>query len=380
MIEISRDFEVALTKRLAENLPFIQVLVGPRQVGKTTAVRRIASQWCGPSVVASADDPTSKRASWLTLQWQAAQQRGEGTLLVIDEIQKVQGWAEAVKALYDPVRESRSLRVVLLGSASLSIQAGLSAALAGRFELIKASHWSFRECAAAFGWNLDQYLRFGGYPAAAHLISSEERWRSFILDSIIEPVLGRDISGIIPILKPALFRQTFELAMQHPCRVISYNKLLGQLQERGNTTTIRHYLELIEGAFLLRLLPRFSRNQIQKRATSPKLLPLAPALAQAFRPESIAPSDTTWQGYVFEAAVGAELAKLPGQLSYWSEGDYEVDFIREVDGSLIAYEVKSKRTKHPRSLEAFIELYPHAQVHLITPDRFVEMFGGARCS
>jgi predicted AAA+ superfamily ATPase len=373
MTGIIRDFESTLSQRLAQNLPFIQVLVGPRQVGKTTAVRRIVERWNGPKVFVSADDPTPKSAAWLSKQWKLAQQKGPGTLFVVDEIQKVDSWSEAIKELYDPIREKRELSVVLLGSASLSIQSGLSAALTGRFELNRATHWSYAESAREFGWDLQQYLLYGGYPAASLLIDSDQRWRSFILDSIIEPVLGRDIGGIVPILKPALFRQTFELAMQHPCRIISYNKLLGQLQDRGNTTTIRHYLELIEGAFLLKLLPRFSGNQIRAKSSSPKLLPLAPALSQAYRPESLSPDDATWQGFVFEAAVGAELAKLPGKLSYWSDGNFEVDFIREVNGRTIAYEVKSKRTKNPRSLERFMQQYSGAEIQIVTPDIFCEL-------
>lgn len=370
MADIIRSFETQIRARLEENHPFIQVLVGPRQVGKTTAVRRITDQWQGPKVFVSADDPTPKSSDWLYLQWQLAEQKGPGTLLVVDEIQKVTGWAETIKSLYDPIRNKKFLQVVLLGSASLSIQAGLSASLAGRFELITATHWNYHESVEAFKWDLQQYLAFGGYPAASLLIESNERWRSFILNSIIEPVLGRDLSGIVPISKPALFRQTFELAMMYPCRVISYNKMLGQLQDKGNTATIRHYLELIEGAFLIKLLSRFSRNQMSKKLSSPKILPLAPALSQVYRPESISPADPTWQGYIFEAAVGATLAKLPGRLSYWSEGDYEVDFIREVEGSLIAYEVKSKRIKNPRSLEKFLAKYPDAQVRVVTPEVF----------
>jgi len=195
-MQIFRDFSKKLEVRLQERLNFIQVVTGPRQVGKTTGLRQIAQRWNGPVHLASADEVAPPTADWIELNWKIARGMGEGTLLVIDEIQKVPGWSERVKRLFDEDRESRSLKVVLLGSASLLMQKGMSESLAGRYEVIHAGHWSLPECRESFGWGLKEFLKFGGYPAAAELCGEFARWRDFINHSIIEPVLLRDLLSL----------------------------------------------------------------------------------------------------------------------------------------------------------------------------------------
>jgi len=372
----NRKFESELRTRLGQNLPFLQIVLGPRQVGKSTGMAAVLGSWNGPKHAVSADGSAPKSPEWLKIEWQKAARLGDGTLFVVDEIQKVVEWAETIKELYDPVRSSRTLRVVLLGSASLSIQRGLAASLAGRFEIIRAPHWSLAEMRESFGWDFEKYLLYGGYPGAALLADDPERWRSFIIDSVIEPVLGRDIAGATTIAKPALFRQLFQTAMGLPCQTISYNKLLGQLQEGGNASTIKHYLQLLEGAFLIKLLPGFSKGVVRRRASSPKILPLAPALSQAYRPESISENDLTWRGRILESVVGAALAQLPGNLFYWHEEGYEIDFVREVDGKILAYEVKSARGRRSRSAEAFLKRYPKSELFILDGDQIGEWLLG----
>jgi len=294
-------------------------------------------------------------------------------LLVIDEVQKVLGWAETCKALFDSIRPSRALNVVVLGSASFSIQEGLSSALAGRFELIKVPHWSYAECANAFSWDFDTYLKFGGYPAAAELLPDIARWQNFMRDSIIEPVLGRDISGLVRINKPALFRQTVRLAMLYPAQVLSYQKILGQLQEHGNAATVKNYLELIEAAFLLTRLEKFSGSPLTASHSSPKLIPLAPALCNALVDDIAVLDNPVWLGHLFEAAVAQRLLRLPGRVFYWSEGNYEVDFVRLVNQKVIAYEVKSGLTHRSKSLEVFKRRYPKATIEFVSRDNLESM-------
>lgn len=275
------------------------------------------------------------------------------------------GWAETIKRLYDAKRSSRELTVLILGSASLSIQEGLAGALAGRFELLRAHHWSYEESREAFGFNLTRYLRFGCYPAAAELTESHLRWQSFVRDSIVEPILGKDIAGTVRIAKPALFRQTFQLAMAYPSQVISLQKLLGQLQEGGNVSTIKHYLELFEAAFLIRVLEKFSNNPLQTKSSSPKLLPLTPALPNAFKDSLEALEDPVWQGRIFESVVGAHLTRLPGRLYYWQDGSFDVDFVRVVDDRIIAYEVKSTYNTDIPGLLKFKQQFPQTETQLI---------------
>jgi len=367
--EYTRSFESILAKRLGEKLNFIQVLIGPRQVGKTTAVTRIFNEWSGLKKMISADLPSPPDHSWLTANWNDAislgASLGDDVLLIIDEVHKVPGWSEVIKSLFDKIRSQRKMRIVLLGSASLSIQRGLGESLAGRYELLKANHWSFGECKEAFDLDFESYLKFGGYPAALELRADPARWQSFVRDSIIEPVLGRDLLGYSRINKPALFRQTFEIALRYPAQVVSYNKLLGQLQEKGNTNTIKDYLNLLEGGFLLKQLHKFSKGTVSLKTSSPKILPLDLALVSALAPINTSTLDPAWRGRLVEAAFGAYLARQPGDLYYWSDGRYEVDFVHVINESIVAYEVKSGRERDGKGLLKFAEKYPDATTRMI---------------
>lgn len=358
MKEIKRNFTKILQQRLYEELNFIQVVMGPRQVGKTTGLQQIINEWEGPSLLVTADEVVTPSSDWLSLQWQRAMSMGKGVLLVVDEIQKIPDWSRVVKYLFDQGRKKREMKIVLLGSASLSIQRGLAESLAGRYEIIPVHHWNLAECREAFSWDLDKFLKFGGYPAAAELAGEEVRWQGYIRNSIIEPVLIKDILGLSSVGKPALFRQTFELAMAYPAQEISLQKILGQLQESGNVSTIKHYLELLEGAFLIRALQKYTGSDVCRKGSSPKILPLNMALIHAFRAPHLLDDDPIWHGRVFEAAIGAALARSDGRLFYWRQGKYEVDYVVDMGGKLYAVEVKSGKKRSSIGLQKFLSIYP----------------------
>ena len=357
-----RSFENVLLQRLNQSLPFIQVILGPRQVGKTTGVRQVCERWAGEFIFASADSPTPHSSFWIEEQWSAARGLpGSKRLLVLDEIQKVNGWSEVVKKLYDEDRH-KGLQVVLLGSASLSLQRELHDSLLGRFEVIRAHHWDLAECQQEFGWGIEQYLQFGGYPAAALLTSDPERWQRFMQDAVMEPVISRDISLMRDIAKPALFRQTLSLVMQYPAMELSYQKILGQLQDRGNAATVKSYVETLEQAFLLRALEKYSTRALSSKSSSPKLIPLCPALISTFCAPSRIQQDREWRGRVVEAAVGAKLTQLFNDLLfYWRDGMREVDFVVPTETALYAIEVKSGRKKDGAGLAIFRDNFANAR-------------------
>ncbi|MBN2383601.1 ATP-binding protein [bacterium] len=375
MKEITRKFSKILQQRLYEDLNFIQIVLGPRQVGKTTGLQQIISRWQGQSLMVSADEVITPTRDWLNLQWEKARNLAKGSLFVIDEVQKIPHWSETVKYLYDRDRTKRHCKIVLLGSASLTLIKGLAESLVGRYEIIPATHWDLQECYEAFGWELIDFLKYGGYPAAAKLVSDFTRWRDFIRNSIIEPVLIKDILGLSSVHKPALFRQTFELAMAYPAQEISLQKLLGQLQESGNVTTIKHYLELFDAAFLVKTLQKFTGSEIKKRGSSPKIIPLNNALIHAFHSPDDVDSNAEWFGRVFEAAIGAALSKSRGNLYYWREGKFEVDFILQSAGKIYAIEVKSGRKRSTRGLEKFIQQYPDSIPFLIDQKLGCQLLG-----
>lgn len=365
-----RPFVSLLEKRLSPDPALIQVLVGPRQIGKTTGVRQMIARSEYPNHYANADDLLVTDRSWLLEQWQKTLLLGDGALLVIDEIQKVANWSETVKALWDA--QPGRLRVVLLGSSSLQIQSGLTESLAGRFELIRVFHWTFTELRDAFGYDLDRYLVFGGYPGAVGFEEDADRWYAYMKESIVEAVIGKDILQNRKVANPALFRQAFEILCRYPAQEISYTKLLGQLQDKGNTDLVKYYIELYAGAFLLHSLGKYSGKAWLARSSSPKILTACPALFTMTAGPAVL-ADPEQRGRVFELAVGAELLQLPGELFYWREKNAEVDFVYRYQGRLYAIEVKSGRKKSTKGLDAFSKHFPDAICVVVTPDNFASL-------
>lgn len=367
--EYRRPVSELVLKRLREKRRFIQVLAGPRQVGKTTLVQQALSASGLPWHYASADDPSFRTRMWLETQWRlaresTAQHRKPAAILVLDEIQKIPGWSDLVKALWDEdTRTGRPLKVVVLGSAPLLMAHGLTESLAGRFEIIRIPHWSFPEMHDAFGWGLDQYLYFGGYPGAAALVGDPPRWTAYILDSLIETTMSRDILSMTRVDKPALLRQAFRLSCDYSAQIVAYQKMLGQLQDAGNTTTLAHYLRLLSAAGLVTGLEKYSGTRVRQRGSSPKLLVLNTALMTAASGLSIdeARNDRSFWGRLVESAIGAHLLNTaPRQMEvfYWRERNREVDFVIRHARSVIAIEVSSGRSKDSLSgLDTFVNLF-----------------------
>ncbi len=370
-----RPHAAILRERLNEPRRFIQVVAGPRQVGKTTLVLSVMEQLEHPAVYASADEPALRGPGWLAQQWQRARlaAREGGAVLVIDEIQKAAGWAEAVKRLWDEdTRNGIPLQVVLLGSAPLLVQRGLSESLAGRFEMLYLPHWSLPEMQAAFGFGLEEFLFFGGYPGAAPLVRDEIRWRNYIREALIETTLSRDILLLEPVRKPALLRRLFALGCQYSGQILSYNKLLGQLQDAGNTTTLAHYLDLLCAAGMLAGLQKHAGQGVRRRGSSPKFQVFNTALftAELEMERAALEQDPITYGRLVESAVGAHLVNAAAQglcqVYYWREGHWEVDFVVTRGRRLLAIEVKSAPSSATLpGIDRFLAAFPQAQALLV---------------
>ena len=362
-------FETALARTRGPRR-FIQVLAGPRQTGKTTLARQVLDAAGVPAHYASADEPALQDRAWLQAQWDLGRLRAReagraGALLILDEAQKVTGWSDTVKRLWDEdTAAGVRLKVMLLGSAPLLVQRGLTESLAGRFELIRVSHWSFAEMREAFGWSVEQFVYFGGYPGAASLIEEQDRWARYILDSLVETTLSRDILLLTRVDKPALLRQLIRLGCDYSGQVLSYQKMLGQLQDAGNTTTLAHYLELLAGAGMLAGLQKFSGARVRQRGSSPKLLVLNTALmssslGRSFREVRV--DGDSW-GRLVESAVGAHLVNTAEgtgvEVFYWRERVREVDYVLRTGRRVTAIEVTSGRRKDTLpGLDAFDRTY-----------------------
>ena len=395
MAVFERSQVTTLIRRLGEPPRRLIALFGPRQTGKTTVVRQALERADLPSLYLAVDEPgnedynlPSARAQatfrlgrrrdseWLVQQWQGARLRAEesqrGFVLVLDEIQKIDGWSETVKGLWDADRSRNLLmHVVILGSAPLLMQQGLSESLAGRFEPVRVTHWSFDEMAQAFDYGLPQYLYFGGYPGAAHVVHDPERWRDYILGALIEPNIERDLLSMTRVDKPSLLKRLFELGSAYSGQILSYNKMLGQLQDAGNTTTLARYLDLLSSAGLLAGIQQYSPQQVRQRASSPKLNVLNTALMTAGSGYSFdeAQADRTFWGRVVESSVGAHLlntAAFDIRVHYWRERSFEVDFVLQRGPRVIGFEVKSgPSTGNLKGLDEFKRRFPPHRSYLV---------------
>lgn len=365
-----------LEKALKKAPELLHVVVGPRQVGKTTAVRQLCGHLSYPSHWAAADAPLPPGPEWIESHWRLAERDAatgkKPVLLVLDEIQKVKGWSEVVKRLWDETRAKNiPLRVVLLGSSALLVQSGLTESLTGRFFLHRCMHWGWPECQAAFGWGLDEWLYFGGYPGAAVFADDEEAWRQYIADAMIETVLSRDVFLLAPVTKPILMRHLFGLSARYPAQILSYNKMLGQLQDVGNTTTLAHYLKLLEAAFLVSGLEQYSAGQVRQRGSSPKLIfwnnALIHAMSGLTRQATMA--DSAWYGRIVENAVGAHLLNglqgMEWSVTYWRDGNKEVDFVVRRGSRVWGIEVKTGQVGKLSGVQAFRRRYPDTDMWVI---------------
>ncbi len=348
------------------------VVAGPRQIGKSTLVRQALAG--RPSNFEAADQSASPQpgrlnedaaavqwepgakanARWLVDQWTRARAKarslppGQYHTLALDEIQKIPRWSEVVKGLWDADRaEQLPLHVVLLGSSPWLMQRGLTESLAGRYEPLRMSHWTYGEMQDAFDFSLDEYIYFGGYPGAASLIRDETRWRQYVREALIRPNIENDILQMTRVDKPALLKNLFELGCgAYSGQLVALTKLLGQLQDAGNTVTLAHYLELLSQAGLLTGLQKYAGQELRKRASAPKFNAHNTALisAQARYTFDQGRRDRTYWGRLVESAVGAHLINNKPDnttLHYWRESPNEVDFVLAAGDRLLAIEVKS---------------------------------------
>ncbi|MDD4717337.1 MAG: ATP-binding protein [Eubacteriales bacterium] len=364
-----RALVAQLAQRLREPRKFIQIVVGPRQTGKTTAVIQALEQLTVQQHFVSTDDPNLVSTEWLRNEWEQARAlaKTREVILIIDEIQKISKWSSIVKLLWDEdSRLCTSLKVVLTGSSSLLLQKGLTESLMGRVEMLYSPHWSYTECREAFGYSLDDFLFYGGYPGASVLIKDENRWARYMGTSIVEPTISQDILMMDEVRKPALLRSLFMLGSGYSAQELSFTKLLGQLQDAGNTVTLAHYLELLTKASMLTGLQNYSGSQIRTRKSSPRFMVYDTSLmtyAEGANRRRLLENPTE-RGRLVESAVGAYLlarGKEEGfEVYWWRERNNEVDFVIKKGSSLTAFEVKSGRVKNTGGSLVFKKQYPEA--------------------
>ena len=353
----------------------MQILLGPRQTGKTTAVGQALELVDIPFIQCAVEEHGSS-PDWLRAQWYQARalitDANPSALLVVDEVQYVRTWSDTVKALWDEDAKSGiDLRVVLTGSSATLLKSGMAESLAGRFELIRCTHWTYTECQEAFGFTLDEFLFFGGYPGAATLRGNVDRWASYVTDAIIEPSIAKDVLALEDVRNPALLRRLFYLGAPYSAQEVSYRKLLGQLDDRGNTATIAHYLDLLDQAGMMSGLLKYDPKLLRAKSSSPRLLVHDTALMSAAfgNRRRFLLEDPELKGRLVESAVGTYLvarSQVEGfTVSWWRDGSSEVDFVISDEARTLAIEVKSGRVKSTGGLTDFVLRFPGARTLVV---------------
>lgn len=377
---IRHELDVLKQRMNLEPRKFIQVVNGPRQVGKTTLVTQFTKRTTLPVQFSSADAIAIDDESWISLQWQTARiklqtEETREAILIIDKIQKIKNWSEQVKREWDAdTRNDVNLKVILLGSSRLLLQQGLTESLTGRFESIYLSHWTFSEMNAAFGFSPEEYVWFGGYPGSASLIQDENRWKNYVRDSLIETSISMDIMQLTRVDKPALMRRLFDLGSQYSGQILSFNKILGQLQDAGNTTTLSHYLNLLDTAGLLAGLEKYSHGKVRQRSSIPKFQVHNTALMTATQSENFSTiyNDPAKWGRWVESCVGAHLLnasiKNHFTLNYWKHVNDEIDFVITDGNKTIGIEVTTAFRHRRSGINAFIKAHHPDKVLTIGAD------------
>lgn len=352
--------------------PLMQVVVGSRQTGKSTMIAQALRKADVRNHFVSADDAIIPSEQWLQTEWQQARNEAmrdsSPMVLIVDEVQKIPSWPRVVKSLYDADQRTMSpLKVILSGSSSLLLHKGLEDSLMGRYELIRSPHWSLAECTEAFGFTLDDYLYYGGYPGAARFAGDDLRWGSYMRDAIIEPTISQDVLALEDVRKPALMRALFRLGATYSAQELSYTKMLGQLQDAGNTVTLAHYLDLLSKAGMICGLDKYSDKELARRKSSPRLMVYDTSLISAVSPKGrdrlLGEPDI--RGRIVESSVGARLLARSAdegfEVMWWREGVQEVDFVLRKGSALTAVEVKSGAESGQSGMGTFLARHPDAR-------------------
>lgn len=371
-----------LQARLTEPAPGrIQLLSGPRQVGKTTLLLEIAGTYGDRALYLAADSPEASLPDWWLSRWQIAVRmaREKPGVLLIDEVQGLPDWSRWLKVAYDEIkREKLPLHIVVSGSSSLRVSTGMRETMAGRFERLNLRHWTARDLMQAFDLSenaaIEQVIRFGAFPGGQELLANLLRWKAYIRDAVIDPAIGTDLLMLQPVRKPALLRQVFAICIGHPAEILSLQKMAGSLTDTGNLTTIAEYLSLLGEAYLAVGLPKFSSSEVRRRATPPKLVLLSNAfLAVALDeepPTSI--SDSRRWGHWLENACIARAINDGHTVTYWREEHQEVDMIVEGAAGRWAVEIKSGdfTIRDLAGLAEFHRRHPEYRPLVIGDERF----------
>lgn len=368
---IERLLKNLIEKRLYRNKAII--VIGPRQVGKTTLLKMLVSDTKNKVLEWNCDEPDVRRRLTEPTSTELKAEIGDANLILIDEAQRIKNIGITLKLLIDNYPEKQ---VIATGSSAIEMSNSINEPLTGRKYEYVMYPFSCEELFNEFGEQeeqrmLERRLIYGSYPEVVNN-SGEERET---LTELVGSYLYKDIFSFQDVRKPEIIEQLLQaLALQIGSEV-SYNEL-GRLLGL-NTATVQRYIDLLEKSYVVFHLRSFSRNVRSELKKSRKIYfydnGVRNALIGDYKPLALR-NDTgvLWENYIIaERLKHNAYNSFYGKSYFWrTQQQQEIDYIEDIDGVLHTYEFKWNEGKHPRLTDTFAKAYPDHTFTVVSPENY----------
>ncbi len=351
-----------------------KILLGPRQVGKTTLLDHLTSQ--DRRLILSADDP--KDFALLSNLREVSELKDRFATLIIDQAQRIPEIGLVIKRLVDT--NKKGVHIYLTGSSALSLASRAKESAAGRFESAQLWSFSLEELANDTSWielkrSLENRMVFGMLPA---VINEPEKARQYLLD-FADSALYRDLFSLAEMRKPTDLVRLLKYLAYNIGSEIRYGSIARELGIENRT--IERYVNLLEAAFIIQVVPSLSRNPTKELRLSKKIYfcdnGIRNALIRDFSPLTTrSDARALWENLFFTERLKYHANRNDGaQIYFWrSNTKHEVDFLEMLDGKVSAFECKLKETKKTTSIRAYERNYPDSPVKIVTPETIDELY------
>ncbi len=368
---INRLITTRIEERLGRKKAIL--LLGPRQTGKTTLVKKIMTGYSGGAIYLNADEPFDRQRLTDVSSAQLRQLIGNNQLVVIDEAQRVPNIGLTLKLLVDQLPEKQ---VLATGSSSLDLANSIHEPLTGRlfvFHLFPVSwqEWATHTGALEANRALEQRLLYGSYPDVVNNPGDE----TAMLSSIAAGYLYKDIFSFGNIRRPEVLEKLLQALALQVGNEVSYNELANLL--KVNKDTVSNYIDMLEKSFIVFRLPPLSRNLRKEIASSRKVYfydtGIRNMLINNFNPLSIRQDvGALWENYLISERIKRNLYAMHLHSAYfWRTHDgQEIDYVEDAQGQLSAFEFKWNTARDAKMPRAFADAYPGAIWSVINPDNF----------
>jgi len=370
---INRIIEKNIHQRLHKGK--VILLLGARQVGKTTLVKKIINQYHNQALYLSGDEIDIREMLSNASSTQLKSVLGKNRLVIIDEAQRIPNIGITLKIMVDNFPD---IQVIATGSSSFELADKIKEPLTGRkyeYTLFPLSYEEMVNHTSEIEENrlIEHRLIYGYYPEVVIKTGEEKE----TLRLLSENYLYKDIFTLETIKKPAILEKLIQALSLRLGNEVSYHEI-GQLIGIDNQT-VEKYIGLLEKAFIIFCLSSLSRNVRNELKKSRKIYfidnGIRNAVIKNFNPLSLR-QDTgaLWENFLISERMKANhySGRWVNQYFWRTHAQQEIDYIEEYDGKLHAYEFKWNPTKRYRIPKTFLNAYPESETAIITKENFVD--------